>query len=143
MGLRVFGHALAAYGLSFMLFAASTGDGFAVPGFACAYLVLARPLIDKGFFESKMVESIPVLIAGWINVVFLLSLTIAWRFGKVTAFRILRTVTLLMIPFSWIVFYEGRVYPREGHVLWVAGMVLALFSEIPSSSRLLTPDMEA
>jgi hypothetical protein len=48
---------------------------------------------------------------------------------------ILRTITLVMIPFCWIVFYDEHAYPREGHVLWIAGMVLALFSESPSSWR--------
>jgi len=43
-----------------------------------------------------------------------------------------------MIPFCWIVFYNERLYPREGHILWVAGMVLALFSESSSSSPLMT-----
>jgi hypothetical protein len=29
-----------------------------------------------------------------------------------------------MIPFCWVIFYALEVYPREGHVLWVIGMLL-------------------
>ena len=58
-----------------------------------------------------------------------------WWEGNRRPFKILRTITLLMIPFCWVVFYDGRLFPREGHSLWVAGMVLALFSDGPSSSR--------
>ena len=58
--------------------------------------------------------------------------------GTGRAFKILRAATLLLIPFSWIVFYNEDAYPREGHILWVASMVVALFSQSPSSSRLMT-----
>jgi hypothetical protein len=33
-----------------------------------------------------------------------------------------------MIPFSWIVFYVEQLNPREGYFLWIAGMMLILFS---------------
>jgi hypothetical protein len=51
-----------------------------------------------------------------------------WWEGNRRPFKILRTITLLMIPFCWIVFRNEHLYPREGHVLWVVAMVVALFS---------------
>jgi hypothetical protein len=117
-----------AYALSFLLLAASRG-GAAVPGYVCAEWALSRPLMVPGLFEERTAEAIAILISGWINVVFLAALAIRWRSGKRRAFRILRTTTLLMIPFCWIVFYYEGAYPREGHFLWIVAMVLALFSE--------------
>jgi hypothetical protein len=133
----VFEWAILAYALSFGLPAVSRGAP--ILGYECAYMTLVRPLVmDSSFFEGKAVEYIALLISGWINIVFLASVGIRWRSGNGRAFRILRTATLLMIPFCWIVFYDDSLYPREGHVLWIVGMVLALFSEGSSSGRLMT-----
>jgi hypothetical protein len=93
----------------------------------CAYVTFVGPLMDINFFV-RTAHNIPVLISGWINVAFLAAVAIGWRSGKGRAFRILRTTTLVMIPFCWIVFYHEHLYPREGHVLWIASMVVALFS---------------
>ena len=40
-----------------------------------------------------------------------------------------------MIPFCWIVLYKYALYPHEGHFLWIAGMVFALFSDSLFSNR--------
>ena len=43
--------------------------------------------------------------------------------------RILRYFTLTLIPFCWFAFIHPRTYyPREGYVLWTAGMLLVLLS---------------
>ena len=126
----VLGYAMLAYALSFGLTAVSRG-GMSVPGAGCAYMalvMLVNPVVNSRFFEVKAAVYIPLLIIGWINIAFLACLTIRWRSGKGRAFKILRIITLLMIPFCWIVFYNEGLHPREGHVLWVVGMVLALFS---------------
>ena len=80
-------------------------------------------------------EYIAVLISGWINIAFLVSLTIRWRSGNGRAFRILRVITLVMVPFCWIVFYDESLFPREGHFLWIVAMALALFPDSLSSRR--------
>ena len=129
-GVTRFGAAILAYALSFGLTAVSRG-GTSFPGAECAYValvMLVNPVVNSRFFDVKAAVYIPLLIIGWINIAFLASLTIRWRSGNGRAFRILRTATLLMIPFCWIVFYNEGLHPREGHVLWVVGMVLALFS---------------
>ena len=127
-----------AYALSFALTAASNKT-LTVPGYYCAAGAFISPFaVDSGFVERKTMAYIAVLISGWINIAFLVSLTIRWRSGNGRAFRILRVITLLMVPFCWIVFYDESLFPREGHVLWIVGMVLALFSEGSSPTRLMT-----
>jgi hypothetical protein len=42
--------------------------------------------------------------------------------------RVLKFVLLSMIPFCWVVFHYLEVYPREGHFLWVIGILLVLLS---------------
>jgi hypothetical protein len=131
-GRRVLGWAMMAYAVSFALAAGSRG-GSSLPGFMCAYVTLMGPLVNTSFFEVRAAIYMPFLISGWINIVFLAAVAIRWRSGNGRAFRILRTIPLLMIPFCWIVFYHEHAYPREGHFLWIASMVLALFSD-PSKS---------
>jgi hypothetical protein len=33
-----------------------------------------------------------------------------------------------MIPFSWVIFHYENYCPREGHFLWILGMLLVLVS---------------
>jgi hypothetical protein len=96
----------------------------------------SAPIVDSRFFETKAAVSVPVLISGSINLAFLASLAMRWWEGNRRPFKILRTTTLLMIPFCWIVFQNEQVSPREGHVLWVVAMVVACFpnSEFPTAS---------
>ena len=124
----VFRWAMLAYGVSFGLVAVSSAGGAFMFGFMCAYLTLVIPFVDARFLEGRAAEALPSLICGWINVVFLATVWIRWRCGNGRAFKILRAATLLMMPSCWIVFYYGHLYPREGHVLWIASMVVALFS---------------
>src|SRR5262245_2484916 len=133
MGQPVFALAMATYAASFGLAAGSRG-GYSLPGLVCAYATLVGPLLDTAFFEARAAIYIPLLISGWINVVFLSAVAIRSRSGNGRTFRTLRTITLLMIPFCWSVFYHEHAYPREGHILWIAGMVFALFSDSLSSS---------
>jgi hypothetical protein len=133
MGRPVLALAMSAYAASFGLAAGSRGD-YSLPGLACAYATLVGPLVDTTFFEEGAAIYIPFLISGWINVVFLATLAMRWWEGNGRPFKILRTITLLMIPFCWSVFYSEHAYPREGHVLWIVAMVFALFSDSSSSS---------
>ena len=127
-----------AYALSFAV-AAVSRRGPGIPGYQCAYYAFVTPLLmDSDRIGGKTVVYIALLISGWINLVFLAALAMRWREGNRRPFKILRTITPLMIPFCWIVCYDAHVYPREGHVLWIVGMVLALFSDSSSSRRLMT-----
>src|SRR5262245_56229883 len=121
--------AMLAYALSFALAAVSL-RGPGIPGYQCAYYAFVTPLLtDSVFIGKKTVVYIAFLLTGWINIVFLAALAMRWWEGNREPFEILRIMTLLMIPFCWIVFYDAGLYPREGHVLWVVGMVVALFSD--------------
>ena len=122
-----------AYALSFGLAAVSTdyGSFSGIPGYVCAWMTLWPNVLVADRFQAKTaVMLIAFLISGSINIVFLVSMAIRWLEGTL-GFKILRVTTLLMIPFCWIVFYDAHLYPREGHVLWIVAMVLALFSEPP------------
>jgi hypothetical protein len=119
------------YAASCGFVAVSSPGGHSIPGFMCAYVAFMAPLWN--FFEGRAALAntlalISGLTTGWINIAFLASVWIRWRSENGRAFTILRTATLVMIPFSWIIIYKNHVYPREGHILWIASMVAALFS---------------
>jgi hypothetical protein len=117
-----------AYALSFGLVAVLSPGASSIPGFMCAYVTFVGPLLNTDFFAGRATHYLPFLISGWVNLAFLASIGTRWRSGNGRAFKILRTTTLLMIPFCWIVLYHEHLSPREGHLLWIASMVVALFS---------------
>jgi hypothetical protein len=129
--------AMLAYAVSFGLVAVSTDyGGFpGIPGYMCAWMtLLPNVLVADRFQEKTAVMFIAFLISGSINIVFLVSMAIRWLEGNL-GFKIFRVTTLLMIPFCWIVIYNESLVPREGHVLWIVAMAVALFSDNLSSSR--------
>jgi hypothetical protein len=99
------------------------------------FTLAENPLSDRGLFQDMKFLYVSLLICSLINPLFLVILTLAVR-GYQQTTAILRIILLLMIPFCWVVFYWQASYPREGHFLWVLGMVLALFSGfLQSESR--------
>lgn len=119
------------YAASFFLIAV-VGRG-PIPGYVCAYSALSFPWGGNlfgpfGIFENKIFEYAAVLISGWTNLVFLFAtiLTLCERFPRMLA--VLRIALLLMIPFCWVVFRYQDLYAREGHFVWILGMLLTLFS---------------
>jgi|SRR5579859_2696264 len=132
----VIGRLLAALGLtlyvvSFFLWA--VGDriptGSPLRGYFCAHFALLFPLGTAGWKDmvhERPIEYFSLLISGWINPLFLAAVTLGFWRPASSASLIFRIATLLSIPFCWVVFdYEG-FYPREGHFLWLAGIVLTL-----------------
>ena len=126
---------LVIYVLSFFLVA--TGDPKGPTGrmwgFECAYLAVELTLTSTPFSPASA-DYIPpflylsILISGLINFAFLGHTTLAFLKRKPRAARVLKFALLSMIPFCWVVFHSLEVYPREGHVLWVIGILLVLFS---------------
>ena len=122
------------YTVSFFL----TATGAASPvgrlkGFECAYFVESLPLTDTPFKTDSTFYHQPflyfsVVISGLINPGFLVYVILAGLKRNPRLQKVLRFALFSMIPFCWIVFYFFKVYPREGHVLWVVGILLALFS---------------
>ena len=107
---------------------AVTPPGWA-PGYICAFCAFVMPLQGLGFFGSDRLEFLSMLVSGWINPIFIVAMILALRWADKRPFAVLRIAVLAMIPFCWIVYYKERSYPREGHFLWILGMLLILFSQ--------------
>jgi hypothetical protein len=134
---------LCIYVLSFFLVAIDDVNKFVgrMLGYQCAYSVIHAALTTTPFSPNSPDYAPPfiyfsTLITALINPVFLAYVTL--RFLKRTSrtTRPLKFVLLSMIPFSWVVLRNLEVYPREGHIFWVVGMLLVLFSgwiEVPNS----------
>ena len=101
----------------------------------CAYFASGLPLTDTPLRPDSVFYHLPfayfsVLISGLINPAFLAYVILAGLKRKPRLQRVLRFALISMIPFSWVVFHFLQVYPREGHVLWVTGILLVLFSSL-------------
>jgi len=96
-------------------------------GYECARATLSSPWAPDANSDGRFVF-LSVLLSGWINPVFLITAIFVF-FGKSPRLiAVMRIVVVLMIPFCWFfIHYEG-VYPREGHFVWIAGMLMTLFS---------------
>lgn len=121
------------YAVSFILpaigGAAVTAPSGWAPGYHCAWLALVMPFgALRSNFRYEHLEYFSMLISGWINPVFIIALAVGIQRRLARLFIALRTALLLMIPFCWIVYYKEASYPREGHFVWILGMLLALFS---------------
>jgi hypothetical protein len=81
--------------------------------------------------------NLAMLASGSINVSFAIAVILRVSRRHPRAVAVSRLLVLLMIPCSWVVMYNEAARPREGHVLWIIGMLLVLFSE--ELSRLLRP----
>jgi hypothetical protein len=135
INLTLFRTGLVLYALSFLLVAAADPQGVISPlrGYGCAYLALEGGLTHTPFPKSsdnyvRPFEYFSTLIAGLINPVFLVYVTLVFLEQKPQAAKVLRYLLLAMIPFCWTDFHFVKLYPREGHFVWVAGMLLVIFS---------------
>jgi hypothetical protein len=130
----LFNLGLVIYVLSFFLFATGDRNGPTgrMTGYECAYLALestlSTPFSPASADYSPPFLYLSILISGLINPVFLAYTTLAFLKRKPRVARVLKFAALLMIPFCWVAFHYLQVYPREGHVLWIIGMLLVLFS---------------
>jgi hypothetical protein len=116
------GAGLTVYALSFFLWA--VGD---FRGYYCAAFALVDPWRDgRSWRHDQPWEYGSLLLSGWVNPLFLAAVVLGFmRPGSLVA-AVLRVLTLLCLPFSWVVFaYEG-MHPRAGHILWVAGILVTL-----------------
>lgn len=133
--LRIFWIGLLIYVVSFFLIAAQfVGLGNPSPwfGFFAAFYAFLLPLdgmIGHGAPFHSYIEWTALLVSGWINPVFVIAafLDLTGQYKRTVA--VLRTILLLMIPFCWVFFTSALMYPREGHFLWIAGMLMVLFSK--------------
>jgi hypothetical protein len=131
----IFWIGLLIYAVSFALIAVGDSIPRSAPmrGYYCAGFAFVLPLQSNPWrygdlFEARKLEYFSLLISGWINVVFLLFVMMVLSKASRTFVSPLRIVIPCMIPFCWIVFHYDHSYPREGHFLWLASMLLVLFS---------------
>jgi len=73
-------------------------------------------------------QFIPLLITGWINLVFVVTVALLLRRTTAHIGGTLRIVLLLMLPTCWIVFSDTHLRPSYGYFVWTAAMVAAVFS---------------
>jgi hypothetical protein len=129
------------YVSSFFLTAVGPSDSRPIRGYDCAYVTLffsweqARIWLRGIPSISNPSDYISTLVSGWINPVFLIAVALT-SFKRSEPFaRVAAIIVILMIPSCWIVFYNHNLYPREGHVVWIAGMVLVLWSRGEFSAK--------
>ena len=118
-------------GSFFLMAVGDLGKGSPMPGYQCAWLALGLPWDDnlfghQGLFENRFLDYLSVLLSGWINPAFVVAALFVFLRPSARTTRVLAIATLAMIPFCWVVFYYHDFYPREGHVVWIAGMLLVL-----------------
>src|SRR5215472_5412876 len=128
---------LSLYLASFFLVAFTNFQG-PVPGWAGAEMSVLISIIQvKDVLRGAPpvahtpLEFFSVFVTALINPAFLLCAVAApftptKNVAKVV--KVSRVLTLLMIPFCWVVFHYELYSPREGHFVWIVGMLLVLFS---------------
>jgi hypothetical protein len=120
------------YVVSFFLMAVGDVERLVGPlrGYSCAEVTLLSPFSEDGrvLLHKKPIEYISMLGSGLINPTFLLTFFLQLFRVRRSATVILSYLTILMMPLCWVVFRYESLYPREGHVLWIAGMLLTLFA---------------
>jgi hypothetical protein len=133
---RAYWIGLLIYAASFLLVAVADFDRTTsvARGYYCAFVAFvlplrATPMQTGGPFADRPLEYFSVLISGLINPVFLIYVALASAERTGRAIRALRVIVPLMIPFCWVVFHYERYDPREGHFLWILGMLLVLYSD--------------
>ena len=128
---------LSIYVISFFLLAASDFGRLTGPlhGYFCAMYALFSPLSEDGrpLLHENPIEYFSLLSSGLINPLFLTTLLLQLFRVRPQVIVFLRTLTVLIIPLTWIVFHHEGYYPREGYFLWMVGILLTLFaiSQLP------------
>ncbi|HLZ24452.1 MAG TPA: hypothetical protein VKQ30_20245 [Ktedonobacterales bacterium] len=102
-------------------------------GYWCAYNTLVSPWTADGLKDlpREPVQYFSVLLSGWINPLFLITLFLLYRGKKLGG--ALRIAVLCLMPACWVVFVQDGVYPFIGYFLWTAAIIVALFSSAWSS----------
>jgi hypothetical protein len=107
-------------------------------GYWCAYVTLVSPWTTDGLRDlpTAPIKYFSILLSGWINPLFLMSMVLSRRERTRRPSRMLRTVALFLMPVCWIVFFTQNVYPFVGYFIWTAAMIAALFSSSFSAGSL-------
>jgi hypothetical protein len=126
---------LALFGASFNMVAvkeaSNKGNTAGILGYKCATLSLSAPW--GGSDSQKMRQQTPalwfsLLISGWINPAFLLGLLVMLAAPQQRWALLFRCLIALMFIACWVFFYKVHLVPLQGYYVWMAGILLALFS---------------
>jgi CDP-diglyceride synthetase len=135
----VFLIALGAFIVSFLLPAVRMArfPEIDLPGYLCAVSALLSPWDKDSAQElaAKPGAYFAVLCSGLINPLFLAAVALlrgkkTERFGKS-----LRIAVLCLLPACWLYFWVQKMYPHVGYFLWVAAIIVALYSSSPRRDR--------
>lgn len=137
--LKIFWTGILLYVVSFFLFAVGWRNSgprgpWPIPGIVCAYVTAGASVgallhgISTWPYGGGILASVSYLVAGWINPVFLVTAFLDLTGLYSRRVDVLRIIVFVMIPFCWIFFHFEGLRPREGHYLWVFGMLLVLCS---------------
>jgi len=109
-------------------------------GYWCAWVTLVSPWTADGLKDlpTAPIKYFSILLSGWINPLFLISIVLSRGESTRKLSRTLRTVALCLMPACWIVFFTQGVYPFVAYFIWTVAMLAALFSSSFSASRLST-----
>jgi len=119
-----------------------TGADCAIDWFFFPWIYIHLHNLDK-FLSDAPVGNVSVALSGWINPIFVLAVLCAVLGRTPLLTTILRTVIFIFLPFCLPIFLVQHIYPREGYVLWVTGMLLVLFSNKFSTVRFAPMDMKS
>ena len=132
--LKIFWWGMLIYAVSFFLIATQfIGMTVSSPwfGFLSAFYAFFLPwdgMVGRGAPFHNYIEWSALLVSGWINPVFTITAFLDLSGQYKRAVGVLRVIILVMIPFCWVFFATAFMYPREGHFVWIAGMLMVLFS---------------
>jgi hypothetical protein len=121
------------FAVSFILPAVSqSGSSTGIPGIVCATNTLRVPWTKDGtsLLHQAPVQFFSILLSGWINPLFLVSLLVILIKPRWIVVSLLRYAVTLMFIACWVVFYQIHLYPRQGYFLWMFGILLALYSNL-------------
>jgi len=126
---------LALFAVSFNMVAvkeaSNKGNTAGLLGYKCATLSLSAPW--GGTDSQKMRQQTPalwfsLLISGWINPAFLLGLVVMFASPQQRWALIFRCLIALMFIACWVFFFKVHLVALQGFYAWMAGILLALFS---------------
>lgn len=121
------------FAVSFILPAVSqSGSSSGIPGIVCATNTLRVPWTKDGtsLLHQAPVQFFSILLSGWINPLFLVSLLLILIKPRWIVVSLLRYAVTLMFIACWVVFHQLHLYPRQGYFLWMLGILLALYSNL-------------
>lgn len=106
------------------------GLGPSILGYESAIITLVDPWQPEGLksLREETVLFVSIVFSGWINPIFLITVSLLVRRSTENIGRKLRAILLFMLPSCWIVFYEDHARPGLGYFVWTASMIIALFS---------------